>query len=103
MGKDSEELQKLLDVCTLCGSCNSSCPVFGIELTEPYSPRGKINLIGEIIAGNIPDSEKMKELITVCLICDYCQDSCSKGVDFRSIFSGYFSLAGHLDKDNDFD
>ena len=103
MKKDPGELQKLLDICTLCGSCNNSCPIFGIELTEPYSPRGKINLVGEFLSGNIPDSEEMKELISVCLICGYCQHSCSKGVDFRSIFTGYLSLAGHLDKDNVFD
>ena len=52
MGIDLSDLQKLVDVCTLCGSCNSSCPVFEIELTEPYSPRGRINLIGELLKGN---------------------------------------------------
>ena len=103
MKKDPEELQKLLNVCTLCGSCNHRCPIFGVELTEPNSPRGKINLIKEFLAGNISDSEEMKELISVCLICGYCQHSCSKGVDFRSIFTGYLSLTGHLDDDNYFD
>ncbi len=101
MGIDYKDLEKLLDLCTLCGSCNSSCPVYDIELTEPYSPRGKINLIKEFTAGNITASDKMQELISVCLICGYCQNSCSKGVDFKSIFTGYLSLADHLDKDDD--
>ncbi len=100
MGEDIEKLKGLIQVCTLCGSCNNSCPVYGIELTEPYSPRGKINLVGEYIAGNISDSKKMKELISVCLICGYCQDSCSKGVDFRGIFTGFLSAAGYLDEEN---
>ncbi len=99
MGIDLSDLRKLVDVCTLCGSCNSSCPVFEIELTEPYSPRGRINLIGELLKGNISDNEEMRELISVCLFCGYCQNSCSKGVDFRSIFSGYLSGTIHLDKD----
>ena len=103
MAKDIEKLNDLIQVCTLCGSCNNSCPVYGIELTEPYSPRGKINLIGEYIAGNIPDSNKMKELISVCLICGYCQNSCTKGVDFRSIFKGFLSFSAHLDEDNGID
>lgn len=103
MGKEIEKLKEHIQICTLCGSCNNSCPVYGIELTEPYSPRGKINLIGEFIAGNIQDSENMNELISVCLICGYCQNSCSKGVDFRSIFSGYLSLTGHSGRDNIFD
>lgn len=88
---DQEELKKLIDVCTLCGSCNSSCPVFDIELAEPYSPRGKINLIKEYLKGNIQDKKIMNELITVCLICGYCQNSCSKGVNFKSIFAEFLS------------
>ncbi len=93
MNEDREKLKDLIKLCTLCGSCNNSCPVYNIELSEPYSPRGRINLIKEFMNGNIPDSKRMKELISVCLMCGYCQNSCSRGVDFRSIFSGFLSLS----------
>lgn len=94
-----KELGELINVCTLCGSCNSSCPVFGIERTEPYSPRGRINLIGEILNGVLPDSERMKEMISVCLMCGYCENSCSRGVDFMAIFRGYLSMPEAAKKD----
>jgi len=99
MGTDKNDLKRMLDLCTLCGSCNSSCPVYDIELTEPYSPRGKINLIKEFTAGHITASDKMQELISVCIICGYCQNSCSKGVDFKSIFNGYLALTENIDSD----
>lgn len=103
MEKKKGHLKQLLKACTLCGSCNSSCPVYGIELTEPYSPRGKINLVKEFMDGNIKSGKETRELISVCLICNYCQNSCSKGVDFRSIFSGYISMVEDINNDNDFD
>lgn len=89
---DEKDLLERTDLCTLCGSCNSSCPVFGIERTEPYSPRGRINLIREVLINNIHDSEEMREMISVCLMCGYCVNSCSRGVDFMSIFRGYLAL-----------
>ena len=100
MAMDREELGKRTDVCTLCGSCNSFCPVFDIELTEPHSPRGKINLIKEYLKGNIQEKKTIKDLISVCLICSYCRNSCSRGVDFREAFSGFFEIADHSDKDS---
>ncbi len=104
--KFKKEIKLLNDqtaICTLCGSCNSSCPVYEIELTEPNSPRGKINLIKEVMAGHLSESQQIKELISVCLFCGYCQDSCSKGVDFRAVFTGYLSLVDRLDVDNNLD
>ena len=95
MGK--KELLELINVCTLCGSCNSSCPVFAVERTEPYSPRGRINLIGEILKGNLQDSATIREMISVCLMCGYCENSCSRGVDFMSIFREYLSMSGKKD------
>jgi len=96
MGK--EKLRKLADVCTLCGSCNSSCPVFGIEQAEPYSPRGRINLIAEILKGSLEDSETIREIMSVCLMCGYCENSCSRGVDFMAIFRGYLDMPVTPDK-----
>ncbi len=97
MGLNLKNLLKSVNDCNLCGSCNGSCPVYAIELAEPYSPRGKINLIGEYLKGNIVDNQWMNKLISVCLICGYCQDSCSKGVDIIRIFKEYLSVAENID------
>jgi len=93
MRVDSNELDKLIEVCTLCGSCNNSCPVFEVDLTEPGSPRGKINLIGEYLKGDISDGNSMNEIMKSCLLCGNCNLACTKGVDFRKILIGYRSLS----------
>ncbi len=91
MKNNSTELYSLIEVCTLCGNCNNTCPIFKIDLTEPESPRGRINLIKELMNGNVSDSWKLGKIMKSCLLCGNCNISCTKGVDFRKILIGYRS------------
>lgn len=85
----SDKLLALTEVCTLCGSCLTACPVYNIARTEPQSPRGKINLVKSLIGDRISDSSEINELMKCCLLCGNCNSSCSRGVDVRKIILGY--------------
>jgi glycolate oxidase iron-sulfur subunit len=75
--------------CADCGTCQSACPVYGAELSEPNSPRGKVNLIKAVDDSRLQANRHNRGLLYQCLVCGGCEQACPNGVEFSSLMISY--------------
>ncbi len=87
-----KNISDIAKVCADCGNCLYSCPVYNAELTEPNSPRGKVNLLKGIIDGELSNSNISKKYIYQCVLCGSCEDTCTKGVNYVEMMINYRGL-----------
>jgi glycolate oxidase iron-sulfur subunit len=69
-----------LNQCSKCGGCQAVCPLYGETQAEPYVARGKIFLIKNYLEGKVELSPKMKEIMSLCLLCKACVENCPNKV-----------------------
>ncbi len=69
-----------LNRCSKCGSCQAVCPLYGETKTEPYVARGKLFLLKSHLEGKLPLSSKMKEIMSLCLLCKACVEQCPNSI-----------------------
>jgi glycolate oxidase iron-sulfur subunit len=62
--------------CSRCGYCETICPTYSITKREPISPRGRNQIIRQLIEGKIKEVDKAAEAIKTCLLCGACEDNC---------------------------
>ncbi len=72
-------------LCADCGTCQSACPVYRSELTEPNSPRGKVNLAKALADGRLAANPRNRRLLYQCLVCGGCEQACPQGVEFTAM------------------
>jgi glycolate oxidase iron-sulfur subunit len=71
--------------CIKCGICLAPCPVYKQRLVEAASPRGKVQLIRNIIEGNLDLSENFEDILFTCLLCETCTVNCPSGLKVDSL------------------
>lgn len=60
--------------CSLCGECNSVCPVWKVVKNETVGPRGFAIL---------EKKELLDKVFLICSLCGACTESCPVHVDLR--------------------
>jgi glycolate oxidase iron-sulfur subunit len=80
-----KSIAEIARLCADCGTCQSACPVYGAELSEPNSPRGKVNLIKAVDDGRLQANALNRGLLYQCLVCGGCESACPNGVEFTSL------------------
>jgi glycolate oxidase iron-sulfur subunit len=86
---DTQEAKAMVDRCNKCGLCIPSCPVYQQVLTEAASPRGRVQLVKNFLEGNISLSQRAKEIILTCLLCESCVVNCPSGVRLDNLFTDF--------------
>ncbi len=76
----AEILQEEVHKCNKCGACLNSCQVYKQLNYESASPRGKVQLIKKILAGQLEPSENFNKILFTCLLCESCTVTCPSGV-----------------------
>ncbi len=71
--------------CIKCGICLTPCPVYKQKLVEAASPRGKIQLVRNIIEGKLEPSENFKRILFTCLLCETCTVNCPSGLKIDQV------------------
>jgi glycolate oxidase iron-sulfur subunit len=89
MKKETPGINEIAEICSTCGNCLSACPVYNAELTEPNSPRGKVNLIKSLMDGRLESGALNKKFIYQCLVCGSCRHICPNGVEFVDMMVTY--------------
>jgi glycolate oxidase iron-sulfur subunit len=84
-----KSLAEIARLCADCGTCQSACPVYGAELSEPNSPRGKVNLIKAVDDGRLANNALNRKLLYQCLLCSGCEQACPNGVEFQNLMIDY--------------
>src|SRR6266487_6478564 len=70
-----------LDACVHCGFCLQACPTFLATGDEADSPRGRIELMRALEAGELaPDDPALALHLDRCLGCRGCEPVCPSGV-----------------------
>ncbi|MFB7031651.1 MULTISPECIES: (Fe-S)-binding protein [unclassified Streptomyces] len=76
----------LLSRCISCGFCLPACPTYAQTGDEASSPRGRINLMRALQAGDLqPDDPTLKEQSSQCLGCRACEPVCPAGVEYGQL------------------
>ncbi len=78
-------ISEIAKLCADCGTCQSACPVYQAELTEPNSPRGKVNLAKALADGRLAPNPRNRSLLYQCLVCGGCEHACPQGVEFNAM------------------
>src|SRR5437867_13344806 len=84
-----------LATCISCGLCLNDCPTYRVLGEEADSPRGRIQLIRELVARSDsgdtplgPPSATAVRHLEACLVCRACETACPSGVPFGRFMEG---------------
>jgi glycolate oxidase iron-sulfur subunit len=77
--------EKVLRTCTHCGFCTATCPTYVLLGDELDSPRGRIYLIKDMLAGGEPITPDSVKHIDRCLSCLACMTTCPSGVNYMHL------------------
>jgi glycolate oxidase iron-sulfur subunit len=83
---DRAALDGLLRQCVSCGLCLPHCATYLASGNETLSPRGRLQLLGEVVAGRLPAREpEVVRAFDLCLGCLACAAVCPSGVQAELI------------------
>ncbi|MDD5720352.1 MAG: (Fe-S)-binding protein [Candidatus Krumholzibacteria bacterium] len=78
---DTTRLDQLLRRCVHCGLCLPHCATYLASGDETLSPRGRLLLLGEVLAGRLPpDAPAVAQAFDRCLGCLACSAVCPSGI-----------------------
>src|SRR5262252_2492616 len=77
--------EKVLRTCTHCGFCTATCPTYVLLGDELDSPRGRIYLIKDMLAGGERATADTVKHIDRCLSCLSCMTTCPSGVNYMHL------------------
>ena len=67
--------------CMRCGMCLPACPTYKETFLETASPRGRVALVRKLQEGELDQSERLLEYLSLCLDCQACATACPCGVN----------------------
>lgn len=67
--------------CMRCGMCLPACPTYRETFLETASPRGRVALVRKMQEGELNQSERLLEFLSLCLDCQACASACPCGVN----------------------
>lgn len=90
--KDPQHLAELLRQCVQCGLCLPHCATWLATGNEVQSPRGRLLLLGEMLApgdrSGSDASEVFLQAFDQCIGCRACETACPSGVPFSLLEYG---------------
>ena len=67
--------------CMRCGMFLPACPTYKETFLETASPRGRVALVRKLQEGELDQSARLLEYLSLCIDCQACASSCPCGVN----------------------
>jgi len=67
--------------CIRCGACAYTCPTFRVNLSQAYSPRGRVALLRAACQGDVELGANFGAKFYSCTLCGACTQACPSGVE----------------------
>ncbi len=81
-----EEYTKIIEKCSHCSYCQSTCPSFLAEMSESSVAKNRLLLIKEsLMYDRMPVTKRTREILDSCLLCTNCTQTCSSKVPIDEI------------------
>ncbi|MBH9553610.1 glycolate oxidase subunit GlcF [Inhella gelatinilytica] len=80
----AQRAAELIQSCVHCGFCTATCPSYQVLGHEMDSPRGRIDLIREVLQGE-PPLRATQVHLDRCLTCRGCESTCPSGVRYGEL------------------
>ena len=78
--KTLEDYRTELVMCNICAFCRIRCPVYQQVKWESVTPRGKMQILRNVVKGWIELTPAVAERIFSCTTCQICNDQCDAEV-----------------------
>ena len=78
--KTLEDYRDEIAQCVRCGACQAHCPVYLETGREGSVARGKIVLAASMLAGEVGLDERLRDEMSLCLLCGSCVVKCPNRV-----------------------
>lgn len=83
--KTLHDFEEIIRACVKCGVCQAHCPTYQANKDEGSVARGKIALAAAIIDGETELEDRLKEDMSMCLMCGSCVSKCPSKVPTHEI------------------
>lgn len=87
--------ERELRACVHCGICTATCPTYTLLGDELDGPRGRIQLIQQMLESGAPPSATVVLHIDRCLSCLACVSACPSGVNYPRLID---EARAHIEK-----
>lgn len=83
--KSIRDFEKVIRQCVKCGVCQAHCPAYLVEKKEGAVARGKVALAAALLDGGTDLEERLRQDISMCLMCGSCVNKCPNKVPTHEI------------------
>ncbi len=78
--RDLKEFEEQIRACVKCGACQAHCPTYQEKRREGAVARGKISLAAALLDGEADLEERLRQDMSMCLMCGSCVYKCPNKV-----------------------